>query len=82
MIIFDERRTLWAEAEQAGRAARLEDDPMTANPYHPETSHAEAALYICWRRGWMDVDRELLAREHEAAEGEDHRSSIQKLIAL
>jgi len=79
-MAFDERRVLWAEAEKAGRRARLEEDPVTANPYHPEVSQREAALFVCWRRGWMDADRESAARA--GAAGEDLRSTPQRLIAL
>lgn len=65
-MAFDERKQNWDMARKAGRAARLEDEPMSSNPYRPHGVEGEAALFVCWQRGWTEVDRELAASEAKA----------------
>lgn len=78
-MAFDDRSKLWEAAKEEGRKARLEEDSMMTNPYRPDGPNGEAALYVCWRRGWMEVDRELAAREEK---GRESRPLYQKLVAL
>ena len=81
-MIKDARRALWGAAEKAGRVARAEDEPLTSNPYQPGVSKEEAALFFCWRRGWMDVDRELATQQEKDRQGRRPEPVHKKVVAL
>ena len=80
-MAFDDRIHNWEMATKAGRKARLEDEPLSSNPYFPYGSSRNAALFVCWQRGWTQADREMAARAEEASWGEA-KEPPRKLIAL
>jgi len=80
-MAYDDRIHNWEMATKAGRKARLEDEPLSSNPYFPYGSNRDAALFVCWQRGWKQADRELIGRGGEASWGEP-KEAAQKLIAL
>ena len=80
-MAFDDRIHNWEMATKAGRKARLEDEPLSSNPYFPYGSSRDAALFVCWQRGWTQADRELAASGREAS-WRDAKERPQKLIAL
>ena len=80
-MAYDDRIHNWEMATKAGRKARLEDEPLTSNPYFPYGSNRDAALSVCWQRGWKQADRELAASGRETSWGAA-KEEPQKLIAL
>jgi len=78
----DERRSRWEEAENEGRKARLEDEPLRSNPYQSAGLTLEATLHVCWQRGWMDADRELASEKGESGSPKFGGWDTRKLIAL
>jgi hypothetical protein len=80
-MIFDERGKGWQAARMAGREARLEGEPVESNPYNPYGTKREAALFVCWQRGWMEADREMVALG-QAPEEAVPSNTFQKLLIL
>lgn len=80
-MTVDERSKAWNKATKSGHTARLDGEPMSSNPYHLYGDNGEAALFICWQRGWMEADRELTARGNRAAESMGH-DTFQRLVVL
>jgi hypothetical protein len=56
-MYVDARRSRWEEAENEGRKARLEDEPLRSNPYQSAGLTLEATLHVCWQRA-VAPDRE------------------------
>jgi hypothetical protein len=80
-MAFDERSRNWSAATKEGREARLEGEPISSNPYQQYATNEEAALFVCWQRGWTQTDREIAASKRAAERGMAPETP-RKLIAL